>query len=156
MTIGNYREIYSDHLPLASYLNSIDHTFSPPLSERLLIKSNVNTIEEYSRKLIRLAEIKVCDIDGVIAGIIVFYANDTLNKVSYIPILSVNEMYKGLGIAKALIGECLKHLESQKFKHVNVETWVENSAALHLYQKSGFLIKSRSDYNVKLSMQLTN
>ena len=132
------------------FLIAINKDFQPPLTDRLSLKSNVKTLNEYAEKLITNAHIFICENNKLIVGAIAFYANDFVNNVSYIPILGISGNYRKLGIGKLLINSCLDYVLKMGISKVRVETWDNNDAAINLYKKSGFIIEGKEGFNVKL------
>ena len=135
---------------VVEYLFEVNKDFKPSLVQRLGIKSNVKTIDDYVNKLITHGIIKICEINSEISGLICFYANDLNNKVAYIPILTVKSKYVKRKIGSLLVNEAINHVRQHNFKVIKVETWSENIAALSLYQKNGFIIEKVQNENISL------
>lgn len=54
--------------------------------------------------------------------------------------LGVGRQHRGLGLAKALLGECLRRLHAQHAEHVYVETDNYRNEAFSLYESVGFCV----------------
>jgi len=67
-----------------------------------------------------------------------------LGNQSKIGLFGISSKYFGRGLATFLLSKVLLELKVKKFKSVSVVTQGDNSAALHVYQKFGFQIASRS------------
>lgn len=150
MKIVHFNESSFSISDFVQFLIEIDPDFHPSLSERLTLKSNVKTLNDYAEKLIKNGHVLICENDSVIIGAIAFYANDIINNFSYISILGINNKYRKLGLGKLLINACLECVRKIGISKVRVETWEKNEAALNLYKKLGFIIEKQEDLNVKL------
>lgn len=61
----------------------------------------------------------------------------------YIGMLTVNKEYRGQGIAKKLIELTIEAMINDQCDEIMLETEVENTVALHLYEKMGFIKMKR-------------
>lgn len=118
---------------LTTFLNEIDGSFEPKLSER------VNLIN-YSEKLISNAEVYcvVNSLNRVIACLLV-YANNISFKTAYVPIVGVLEEYRGNGLLKKLFDKAEEDLINKGFEFIALETWL-GGIALNYYVKNGYYV----------------
>ena len=61
-----------------------------------------------------------------------------VSDMSFINYLYVLEEYRNRGIASALLQEFVTRCEKLKIKDININTYVNNKTAHHLYHKLGF------------------
>lgn len=148
--------IKSDEDLLINYLESVQSDFNPPLFQRINVKSDVKTIEDYAAKLLRNANVYA--ISGVtrddIHGIIAIYTNNVDTLKAYIPILSVKKEYSGKGLAHKLIRSAEDCAFKNGMKTIDVKTWPDNKKAISLYEKCGFTQILRDDLNIYLRKQI--
>ena len=116
---------------IMEFLKKIDSLFKIPLSQKI----NLN---EYSKKLIRYADVFLAFDNESIVGIFAGYNNDKVFKISNISVLGVLNEYQGKGIARKLINNFLKLAEEKKMKKVKVSTI--DMRALNLYKSLNFKI----------------
>jgi N-alpha-acetyltransferase 30 len=78
---------------------------------------------------------------GVIVGKIMDHMshNGHPTKRGYIAMLAVDRSQRGKGIGSALVVELLKRFQKAKTDEVVLETEITNKAALHLYERLGFI-----------------
>lgn len=61
------------------------------------------------------------------------------SKTSAIRYLAVDDKYRGMGIGKALISECITHSKKDKNKRIILHTLASMKEASHIYTQYGFL-----------------
>lgn len=116
---------------IMEFLKKIDSLFKIPLSQKI-------NLDEYSKKLIRYADVFLAFDNESIVGIFVGYNNDEVFKISNVSVLGVLNEYQGKGIARKLINNFLKLAEEKKMKKVKVSTI--DMRALNLYKSLNFKI----------------
>lgn len=116
---------------IMEFLKKIDSLFKIPLSQKI-------NLDEYSKKLIRYADVFLAFDNESIVGIFAGYNNDKVFKISNISVLGVLNEYQGKGIARKLINNFLKLAEEKKMKKVKVSTI--DMRALNLYKSLNFKI----------------
>jgi ribosomal protein S18 acetylase RimI-like enzyme len=117
---------------LVNFLNEIDNDFIPKISDTY-------NILEYTRKLLKHAELFIAKSDTKIIGIIAFYCNDVNKENSHIPVLGIYKSHRGLGLGSKLLTLVIDYVNTLGFKTVSIETW-KGSPAQFLYKKHGFKI----------------
>lgn len=116
---------------IMEFLKKIDSLFKIPLSQKI-------NLDEYSKKLIRYADVFLAFDNESIVGIFAGYNNDEVFKISNISVLGILNEYQGKGIARKLINNFLKLAEEKKMKKVKVSTI--DMRALNLYKSLNFKI----------------
>lgn len=82
--IFKLKNTQENQIKLLRYLKSIDLEFVIPLSEKV----NLN---EYAQKILDKGVVLVTLSNGEISSMIGVYCNDKINRVSYVPILSISK-----------------------------------------------------------------
>lgn len=127
----------TDRKSLYKYLLLIDSDFIPHLSQK-------TDLEDFSSKILTIGNAFVCKDEEQIYGLITFYNNDTINKISYCSILNVLGHMRGLGIASHLVDIFIAESIRTEMKTATVHT--NNQSALALYVKKGFNIASVNEF----------
>lgn len=116
---------------IIEFLKKIDSLFKIPLSQKI-------NLEEYSKKIIRNADVFLAFDSESIVGIVVGYNNDKELKISNMSILVVLNEYQGKGIAKKLVNNFLDLAKNKKMEKVKLST--VDTRALKLYESLNFKI----------------
>ncbi|WP_446787894.1 GNAT family N-acetyltransferase [Macellibacteroides fermentans] len=141
-------------LTLTQFLTEVQNDFNPPLFQRITENSDVSTINDYCEKLFLKANVFSIYDNKKIVAVIAIYTNDNIDQKAYIPILSVKDKYKGIGLATRLLEKALQCAKEFNMKIINVKTWPENNAAIRLYDKFGFKIQQKDKFNIYLFYEL--
>jgi len=118
------------------HLNKCTRIFSPPLDTYV-------DIHKYAKK-IRLNSVTVeAWLENEVIGLIGCYLNNKEILSGYITNLSVRQDYQNNGIALKLVELTIKEALKLEFKTITLEVDVENSKAIEIYKRSGFVLSSR-------------
>ena len=132
---------------LCRYLELIDDSFSPSLSDRI-------NLDVFAEKLIKHGEIiSIVENDDVLAGI-GFYANDQNEYQAYVTFISVNKQYRRLGYADKLINEAMVVAKEKKMKKMALSVKKDNIGAVNLYKKHGFIVKGQERGRLNMTKEL--
>ena len=71
------------------------------------------------------------------------YNNDT--KALYVRLLNAHPDYKGKGVGKALVLQCVKRTIELGYPRLDIHTWPGNTDAVPLYKKCGYLFENRTE-----------
>lgn len=104
------------------------------------LDSLVENLDSYAEKISKKGIVLIAEYSEQVLGYIVFYMNDEINKKGYISQIAVNQKYRGLGIGKKLIDQCLGVAEEKKFLKVMLEVDKVNESAIKFYEKLDFHI----------------
>ena len=141
-----------------------DADFIPPLSERV-------ALSDYTKKILRNATRLEAWLNGTLVGLVAAYCNDQESRIAHITSVSVVKACTGQGIGTQLIDRCVVHARAVGMQQIRLEVDVNNSPAIHLYEKYGFVadkpkascvpmtldlerqetMNNQRDYNVELS-----
>lgn len=116
---------------IIEFLKKIDSLFKIPLSQKI-------DLEEYSKKIVRNADVFLALDNESIVGIVVGYNNDKELKISNMSILVVLNEYQGKGIARKLVNNFLDLAKNKKMEKVKLST--VDARALKLYESLNFKI----------------
>jgi ribosomal protein S18 acetylase RimI-like enzyme len=112
-----------------------DDTF-PDLKEELRLNMLAN-------KWHNQAEFCTCrDEDGLLIGMIAFYANQPYNEVAFIPHVYVASQHRCKGIFKQMLHKVEHIVRERGFSTVKLEVQKDNKNALRSYERTGFLFAS--------------
>ena len=110
--------------------------------------------EKYVQKLLLNAHVLKYYIEGDMAGVIAFYANDFKERKAFLSFVGVNQKYRGKGIGKILIISSLNLLKAKDFKSYSLEVLKENSAAIKTYRSLGFEVVSVNNSHNLMTLKL--
>ena len=128
---------------IIDHLNKCADNFKPPLY------TYVN-IEEYSRKIYNNAITFESWVNNNLVGLIAAYYNNYDTKVGFITNVSVIKEYQGYGIASILLSNTIKYGKNNGFISVALEVNINNSNAIKLYEKYGFIATEQSQEKIKM------
>lgn len=109
----------------------------PKFAERL---SQTLVLEEYAKKLSEYAYFVTAKIDGKYVGVCAFYINE-VKREYFLPYLCVSSTCRNMGIAGKIFETICQKADSNNY-NVALEVRNDNSGAIHLYHKFGFIENS--------------
>ena len=121
-----------------NFLKKADHTFPVPLSQKQDLLS-------YAHKLQERATICAFWENDEIISMVAGYTDNLEHGLAYIAIAATLECGRGRGLASMMLQEFLNICKDKGVNAVHLYTTPSNKAALHLYQKLGFLPWNPSD-----------
>ena len=125
---------------IEAHLVNCNETMCPRLDKRVII-------QDYAGKIHELAVTFEAWLDHTLVGLVAAYFNDMITKTGYITDVSVMKDYMGRGIASELMKMCIGYAKETDFRRIQLEVYKDNSSAIHLYRKFGFLeYSTRGDY----------
>lgn len=117
---------------IAEHLLRCDANFVPPLSGRVDIK-------EYAQKIASKATRFEAWSNGMMVGLVAAYCNDQEKRIVYITSVSVLREWTGNRIAVRLMSQCIENAIALKMRQISLEVAEDNTPAIKLYEKSGFV-----------------
>ena len=117
---------------ICSHLEACKDDFIPPLDQTV-------DIQEYSRKIFDRSVTFEAWEDRNLVGLLAAYFNDMRNRTGYVTNVSLMKDHTGLGIASTLVSMCIAYAKRCDFKEITLEVNKENSLAIRLYGKFGFV-----------------
>lgn len=119
------------------------------------IENRVGNLWDYSVKISCYGNTYVVKIKDKTVGIIVFYANDLINKTAYITMIAVANEYEGMGIGKELLTLSEFLAVESGMEYIKLEVHKENMRAIRFYEKCGFsYLDVASDMTIFLRKEL--
>lgn len=129
-------KIFGDLLPL-------------PLSQRMNLKA-------YAEKLLNLAEIAAAYQQNEVVGLLILYANDTVNGSAHIPLVSVLPDAQGYGIGKSLISRAKAKARQKNMREIWLTVEQDNQSARRLYESQRFKIRAVKATKFEMECDLTH
>ena len=141
------------HQDKASEVEILEHLSACDFKFLLTLTSRID-IEEYVNKIYHNAfRFEAWD-KGVLVGLVASYCNDKIHYKAHITNVTVLPAWQGNKIATQLLNRCIEYAKMAKMKSVGLEVVSENTTAINLYKKNGFLITESSDSIVHMNLFL--
>ena len=121
-----------DSNKLLQFLCAVDHDFPIAVSSKTDLKE---LAEKYCKYADLCCEYSNEEIIAVVAG----YTENTPSNIAYISLVAVKKEARGKGLASKLILQFLEFASSKGLKGVHVYTHSQNSNAIKMYEKLGFV-----------------
>ncbi|MBO5445305.1 MAG: GNAT family N-acetyltransferase [Muribaculaceae bacterium] len=112
-------------------------------------------LDSYAEKLATNATFLLCKSSDLVVGAIVFYPNSS-TSIIYIPLVWVDNDWRGQRIAKNMFMSLLQYGDSNKFKNIDLEVLKSNKEARCLYSSLGFSILEDRQSKFLLRLPLSN
>jgi len=136
----SYRTKTANEREIESHLDKCKGNFFSRLDARV-------NIREYSRRIHDKSITFEAWVNNELIGLVAAYFNDMVDHSGYITNVSVTKDYMGLGIASELMKMSVDYAEQHNFKDIRLEIQKNNSSAINLYRKFGFVdCEERDDF----------
>ena len=132
---------------IAEHLRTCDTDFMPPLSGRI-------EISDYTQKILSKAMRFEAWSSDRLVGLVAAYCNDQETRIAYITSVSVLKEWTGKGIAACLMSRCIKHVKTLRLGQICLEVASDNTPAIRLYEKSGFVASNANTPFVTMNLYL--
>jgi ribosomal protein S18 acetylase RimI-like enzyme len=133
---------------IAEHLILCDARFVPPLSSRVEIKQYAHKIYTQGMRFEAWAE-------GTLIGLVAIYCHSPSQSQSYITNVStLGALPPGAHIATQLLEQGIGYLSEHQFKRVDLEVDKDNSKAIRLYERHGFVIDATSGRTLLMRLEL--
>lgn len=140
---NRFERIYNILLKIRDYYN-------PVLSKQ------VNSIEEYSKKLAINAQTFMILYNEIDIGILSIYCNDYKNKIAFISTFGIDKIHNDKGFSKELLSYGLCYIERIGFGIVRLEVSKMNKRAIAFYKKNRFYIIENREYSWIMELMLNS
>ena len=127
-----YKTKTANEEDIYSHLTRCNENFSPPLNTKV-------DIREYANKIFNKSVTFEAWKDDILIGLVAVYFNDLHNQTGFITNASLIKKYMNKGIASELMNICIQYAKQYNFKEINLEVHKDNSPAIRLYKKFGFM-----------------
>ena len=134
---------------VAEHLLRCDSEFVPPLSGRV-------EMTDYAQKITSKATRFEAWSGGTLVGLVAAYCNDQVKRTAYITSVSLLKAWAGKGIAAHLMSWCVEHVKALGMRQVSLEVASDNTMAIRLYEKSGFVAGKAKALFVTMDLYLEN
>lgn len=128
----DYRSNTASEADILSHLWCCDADFVPPLQSRI-------DLPDYANRIIGNAIRFEAWANDALVGLVAAYCNDYDRRIAYITSVSVLKAWNGGGIAGCLMNQCIEYGKASGMQQVRLEVARDNTPAIHLYEKSGFV-----------------
>jgi ribosomal protein S18 acetylase RimI-like enzyme len=108
------------------------------VNDGVLINYN---IDEFVLKLGKYATILTYYSKSQLKGFIAYYSNDIINRNAYLTMIIIDKGNRGEGLGKLLLKSSISDLIHRGFHNYKLEVLKNNTKALKMYQKYGFVIE---------------
>lgn len=132
---------------IADHLLCCDADFVPPLSGRVEING-------YAQKIASKATRFEAWSGGTLVGLVAAYCNDPGKRIAYITSVSVLREWTGNGIVAHLMSQCVEHAKALGMRQIGLEVSSDNTPAIRLYEKSGFIAGKANAPFVSMNLYL--
>lgn len=102
------------------------------------ISHDVNIVE-YTHKVFTHATLFIAQENDAIIGLCIVYINDLMSRQAYVTYLYVDENFRNKSIGKTLLQTAIEFSCNHKFDTIALEVRKDNSNAIRLYSKLGFI-----------------
>ncbi len=102
------------------------------------LKEKIQNYQAFSEKLAAHAIVCAMRLDGILCGLLVFYANDLAHKVAYISLLGLLPAWQGRNLGRLLIDYCAQVSLQSGMENLQLEVDLDNHNAIRFYEKMGF------------------
>ena len=131
------------------HLKECNNNFIPPLNKKV-------DLHEYAGKIFEKAVTFEAWTNKTLIGLVAAYFNDMENLSGYITSVSVENNFKGKGIAYELMKNCIEYARQHKFLQITLEVAKENVKAIALYNKFNFFVFENKNGMVQMKLQINN
>ncbi len=146
-TAVEYLSNKASEAEIAEHLSRCDADFVPPLSGRV-------EIADYAKKIASKATRFEAWSGNALVGLVAAYCNDQEKRTAYITSVSVLKAWAGKGIAARLVAQCVEHAKVLGMRQISLELAGDNTRAIRLYEKSGFVAGKVTDAFVTMNLYL--
>lgn len=102
-----------------------------------------NIYEKYLKKISRSADVFcVKTNEEKICAFLAMYNNDSVNHISYITLIGVDEKYREHHIGSMLLSKGIEFAKTKGMKQIRLEVKNSNEVAIKFYKKYGFEFES--------------
>ena len=143
--MSKFIQIQIEHISM-SLVHKLLLELDPKFAERL---SQTLVLEEYAKKLSQYAYFVTAKIDGEYVGVCAFYINEVKQEY-FIPYICVSSTCRKMGIAGKIFETICQEADSNNY-NVALEVRNDNSGAIHLYQKFGFIENSVGEEKTRMT-----
>lgn len=137
---------------IVSFLMSISNEFPIPLNEKVSIK-------DYVEKVFEKGYIIIAEENNDIAGLNMFYANDSDKKQAWISLICVAEKYRRNKVGTSLLQIAEDISLENGMDYLLLHVHKDNVGAIKTYERFGFAhsdsVPANAEYNITLQKKIS-
>lgn len=138
-----YKNIKIDLEILNAFYKKHDDCFTPKLS-------SIVEMPSYLKKIHTYATLFTAWDKDILVGIVACYINDINLKKAFITSVIISPNYQNQKIATNLLTNCINNIQNKHYERVSLEVYEYNDKARNLYQRFGFIEKSRKENKIEM------
>lgn len=115
------------------FLRKVDTTFPVPLSQK-------QNLHDFAIKLCQKATLCAESDEEKIVAMVAGYTENVIDNMAYISIVATVPEFQGRGLASKLIKDFISICEKKSIDAVHLYAVSENTAAIRMYEKLGFVL----------------
>lgn len=101
----------------------------------------IDSLETYAQKVLEYGNVYVIKSDAHIKGFVIFYANDSRERMAYISLIAVSKEFRRQKMGTELLWVCEKISKEMGMKGVRLEVDRDNLKAQRFYESLGFYVQ---------------
>jgi len=103
------------------------------------LKEKVDDYGCFAEKLAKYAYVCVVQERKQTCGLLVFYANDDVNKCAYVSLIGVLPQWQGKRVGQQLLDYCFVESSHNGMAKIRLEVDLDNHRAIAFYENHGFV-----------------
>ena len=122
--------------------------YFPPEQWKLYLENIMDV-----RSRLSVSKLIVAELNGRLAGAVTLYLDGSLSQEQWpsgwagIRLLAVHPTYRGRGISRALMEECIRRCRKQNIKTIALHTAMIMNVARKMYERMGFVRVTKFDFH---------
>lgn len=93
---------------------------------------------------------------GTLVGLVAAYCNGREGRFAYVTSVSVLKAWAGQGIAARLLSRSVEHAKDSGMQQVRLEVASDNTSAIRLYEKCGFVAGKATKAFINMELSIVN
>ena len=103
-------------------------------------RNDAHVISILSRKYYQYGIVVKVEKEGNTVGYCAYYANDLINRIAFVSMLTVASHFQGKGIGKMLLKHVIEDCKKRGMNLIRLEVANDNYNAINFYTKMGFCV----------------
>lgn len=137
----------------ASEADIVDHLWrcDADFVSRLCARVDIN---DYAKTIATKATRFEAWSGGMLVGLVAAYCKGQENHIAYITSVSMLGRWTGRGLAYSLLQQCIEHARALGMRQISLEVASDNTSAIKLYEKTGFVAGVANAPFVRMNLDL--
>jgi ribosomal protein S18 acetylase RimI-like enzyme len=111
-------------------------------------------LNNYVEKIFEKSTIISIERNNNLQGFISYYDNDEKNESAFLTMIAIDKKYRHMGYGKGLLEFSVSILRTKGFKKYSLEVLKDNSIAINLYKRLGFIVTEERQQHYYMEMKL--